>query len=159
MTMSDLDPADRELLAQLREMLDETDPVPAFLVDAARETYTWRTIDAELAELTTDSLIEGAAVRSSRAPRLLTFTAEAATLVVEVAEHVRGASLGRRLLGQILSPRPAEVDIRHADGTLSVTADEFGRFRAEAVPPGPISLACRFGGATKPQLVTSWVTI
>jgi hypothetical protein len=157
--MSDLDPAERELLAQVREVLDETDPVPEFLLDAARETYTWRTIDAELAELTGDSLLEGAAVRSSRAPRLLTFTADAATLVVEVAEHVRGASLGRRLLGQILSPRPADIEVRHAEGTFSVTADEYGRFRAEAVPPGPISLACRFGGALKPQLVTSWVTI
>jgi hypothetical protein len=157
--MSDLDPAELELLAQVREMLDETDPVPEFLLDAARATYTWRTIDAELAELTGDSLLEGAAVRSSRAPRLLTFTAAAATLVVEVAEHPGGASLGRRLLGQILSPRPADVEVRHAEGTLSVTADEFGRFRAEAVPPGPISLACRFGDAAQPQLVTSWVTI
>jgi hypothetical protein len=157
--MSDLDPAERELLAEVREMLDETDPVPEFLLAAARETYTWRTIDAELAELTGDSALEAAAVRASRAPRLLTFTAETATLVVEVAEQVRGASLGRRLLGQILSPRPADVEVRHGEGTLSVTADEFGRFRAEAVPPGPISLACRFGGALKPQLVTSWVTI
>ena len=98
-------------------------------------------------------------MRAARVPRLLTFTSDVATLVVEVAEHVRGAGIGRRLLGQILSPRPAEIDIRHAAGTLSVTADEFGRFRAEAVPPGPISLACSFGGALQPQLVTSWVTI
>lgn len=157
--MSDLESADNELLAQVRVMFDETDPVPEILVDAARATLSWRTIDAELAELTTDSLLEGAAVRSGRAPRLLTFTAGAATLVVEVAEHVRGAGIGRRLLGQILSPRPAEVEVRHAAGTTSVTADEFGRFRAEEVPPGPISLACRFGGALQPQLVTSWVTI
>lgn len=156
--MSDLDPAERELLARIRAVLDETDPVPEFLVEAAQASFTWRTIDAELAELTSDSLLEGAAVRSSRTPRLLTFTADAATVVVEVAEHVRG-SVGHRLLGQILSPRPAEVDVRHAEGTLSVTADEFGRFRAEAVPPGPISLACRFAGARQPQLVTSWVTI
>jgi hypothetical protein len=157
--MSELDPAERELLAQIREMLDETDPVPEFLLEAARETYTWRTIDAELAELTGDSLLEGAPVRASRVPRLLTFTAETATVVLEVAEHVRGASLGRRLLGQILSPRSADVEVRHAEGTLSITADEFGRFRADAVPPGPISLACRFSGALQPQLVTSWVTI
>jgi|SRR5215207_9903076 len=157
--MSDFDAADRELLARVRDMFDDVDPVPEFLLDAARETFSWRTIDAELAELTGDSLLEAVAVRSSRAPRLLTFTAQAATLVVEVAEHVRGAALGRRLLGQILSPRPAEIELRHAEGTLSVTADEFGRFRAEAVPPGPISLACRFGGVRTPQLVTSWVTI
>ena len=157
--MSDLEPADRELIAQLRGMFDETDPVPEFLLDAARATFSWRTIDAELAELTNDSLLEGAAVRAARVPRLLTFTSDVATLVVEVAEHARGAGIGRRLLGQILSPRPAEIEVRHAGGTLSVTADEFGRSRAEAVPPGPISLACRFGGALQPQLVTSWVTI
>lgn len=157
--MSDLEPADRELLAQVRGMFDETDPVPELLLDAARATLSWRTIDAELAELTNDSLLEGAAVRAARVPRLLTFTADVATLVIEVAEHVRGSGIGRRLLGQILSPRPAEVEVRHAAGTSSVIADEFGRFRAEDVPPGPISLACRFGGALQPQLVTSWVTI
>jgi hypothetical protein len=158
--MSNFDePAERQLLAQVRALLDDTDPVPEFLLDAARETYTWRTIDAELAELTGDSLLEGAAVRASRAPRLLTFTAEAATLVVEATEQIRGATVHLRLLGQILTPRPADIEIRHGEGTLSVTADEFGRFRAEAVPSGPISFACRFGGALKPQLVTSWVTI
>ena len=92
--MSDFDPADRELLAQVREMFDEADPVPEFLLDAARATFSWRTIDAELAELTNDSLLEGAAVRAARVPRLLTFTADVATLVVEVAEHVRGGSGG-----------------------------------------------------------------
>lgn len=157
--MTAFEPAERELLAQVSEMFDETDPVPEFVLEAARATFGWRTIDAELAELTSDSLLEGAAVRAARIPRLLTFTADAATLVVEVAEHLRGGPIGRRLLGQILSPRPAEVEVRHSGGTMSVTADEFGRFRAEAVPPGPISLACRFGGAMKPQLVTSWVTI
>ena len=108
--MSDLEPADRELLAHVRAMFDETDPVPEFLLDAARATFSWRTIDAELAELTNDSLLEGAAVRAARVPRLLTFTSDVATLVVEVAEHVRGAGIGRRLLGQILSPRPAGTD-------------------------------------------------
>ena len=157
--MSDFDPADRELLAQVREMFDEADPVPEFLLDAARATFSWRTIDAELAELTNDSLLEGAAVRAAEGspPAHLHCRCRHSRRRGRRARARSG--IGRRLLGQILSPRPAEVDVRHAAGTLSVTADEFGRFRVEEVPPGPISLACRFGGATQPQLVTSWVTI
>lgn len=150
MTMADVEPADRELLTVLRGVLEETDPVPAPLVEAAQASFTWRTVDAELAELTADSVLDGAAVRSAEAPRLLTFTAGAISLVLEV--------VGRRLMGQIVGPRPEEVEIRHAGGSLTVPADDYGRFRAAPVPPGPISLACRFAGSRRP-IVTSWVTV
>jgi hypothetical protein len=155
--MADLSPADHELIAILRDVLEETDPVPAALVDAARASFTWRTIDAELAELTSDSALGGAAVRSTQAPRLLTFATGETTIVVEVAPLA--SPDGRRLLGQIVAARPAQVEVRHDAGTLTVTADELGRFRAEPVAAGPISLACRFGDAAEPDLVTSWVTV
>jgi len=157
--MADDSPAERELLALLRDMLEEIDPVPATLLDVARASFTWRTVDAELAELTADSILDGAAVRSTRTPRLLTFTAGATTLVVEVATPYPSPATGRRLLGQIVAPRAAELEVRHADGSLTVAADEFGRFRAERVPPGPISLACRFADPAEREVVTSWVTV
>jgi hypothetical protein len=157
--MADLGPDERELLAVLRDALDQTDPVPPALVDAARASFTWLTVDAELAELTADSVVDGAAVRSTRSPRLLTFTARETTLVVEVAEPTAGKATERRLIGQIVGPRAAEVDVRHTGGSLTVTADEYGRFRAEPVPAGPISLACRFADTAQPQVVTSWVTV
>lgn len=151
--------AERELLAVLRDVLEEVDPVPAGLADAARAALSWRTVDAELAELVADSALEQAGVRSTRAPRLLTFTAAETTLVVEVAAPTPPAQAGRRLIGQIVAPRAVEVEVRHSDGSLTVTADEYGRFRAEPVPPGPISLACRFPGTEIADVVTSWVVI
>lgn len=159
MTMAEIEPADREFLTVLRGVLEEIDPVPAPLVEAAQAGFTWRTVDAELAELTADSVLDGAAVRASDAPRLLTFTAGAVSLVVEVAAPTtRVGDIARRLIGQIVGPRPAEVEVRHADGSLTVPTDDYGRFRAAPVPPGPVSLALRFAGR-RPPLVTSWVTV
>ena len=44
--MADLDPRDRGLLDQVRSALDEHDPVPAAVVEAARASLTWLTVDA-----------------------------------------------------------------------------------------------------------------
>jgi hypothetical protein len=158
MTMAEFEPADREILTLLRGVLEEIDPVPGPLVEAAQAAFTWRTVDAELAELTADSVLDGAAVRASDAPRLLTFTAGAVSLVVEVAASTGVGDVARRLIGQIVGPHPAEVEVRHADGSLTVPTDDYGRFRAAPVPAGPISLALRFAGR-RPPLVTSWVTV
>jgi hypothetical protein len=156
--MAELEPADRELLMLLREVLEETDPVPGPLVEAAQAGFTWRTVDAELAELTADSILDGAAVRAADAPRLVTFTAGSISLVIEIAVPARAGEVARRLIGQIIGAPPAEVEVRHADGSLTVQTDDYGRFRAAPVPPGPISLALRFAGR-RPPLVTSWVTV
>ena len=157
--MAELEPADRELLMLLRGVLEETDPVPGPLIEAAQACFTWRTVDAELAELVADSVLDGAAVRAADAPRLVTFTAGAISLVIEiVAPLARTGEVARRLIGQIVGAQPAEVEVRHADGSLTVQTDDYGRFRAAPVPPGPISLAVRFAGR-RPPLVTSWVTV
>jgi hypothetical protein len=158
MTMAEFEPADREFLTLLRGVLEEIDPVPGPLVEAAQAAFTWRTVDAELAELTADSVLDDAAVRAFDAPRLLTFTAGAVSLVVEVAASTGVGDVARRLIGQIVGPHPAEVEVRHADGSLTVQTDDYGRFRAAPVPAGPISLALRFAGR-RPPLVTSWVTV
>ncbi|HSK26532.1 MAG TPA: hypothetical protein VK894_06440 [Jiangellales bacterium] len=154
--------ADRELSTEERRLLDalraglaEADPVPEVLVEAAKASFTWRTVDAELAELVADTALEARAVRGQGGPRLLTFAAGPTTLVVEV--DASGA--GRRLLGQIVRPRRAEVEVRHAGGTVSVAADDLGRFRVDTVPAGPLSLSCRFPEAGEQPVVTSWVTV
>ena len=41
--------------AELRAISSHLDPVPQLLDDAARAAFTWRTVDAELAELMRDS--------------------------------------------------------------------------------------------------------
>ncbi len=54
------EPTADPMFATLRNVIDHADPVPQAVVDAARAAYTWRTIDAELAELTADSAMASA---------------------------------------------------------------------------------------------------
>lgn len=150
--------ADDLLLDALRVVVEQADPVPGEVVDAARATFTWRTIDAELAELAYDSLLDDdrlAGVRGDAAPRTLTF--EGPSLIVELEVADDGGL--RRLLGQLVPPGPAQVEVRHAGGLLRVPADEVGRFAASGVAPGPVSLRCIVQGADGPPLETAWVTV
>lgn len=144
---------DLALLGDLREVLEQLDPVPPEVVSAARSAWTWRTLDAELAELAHDSALEpGAGVRGHAGPRLLTFEAPSLTVVVEVTET--GST--RRLLGQLVEPRPAEVQCRHAGGSTRTSADELGRFLVEDVSAGPVSFVCSIEGRS---VMTSWVSV
>lgn len=136
---------DDALLAELRALAAEHDPVPAEAVAAARSAIAWRTMDAELAELTADSSVEPelAGVRSTNTPTLLTFDAPGLTVEVEVLTQPDGT---RRLLGQLVPVGPGTVEVRHRGGTSSVTADEVGRFAVGDVAAGPFSLRCGVGG-------------
>lgn len=150
--------SDDALIAELQDLFETTDPVPAHVVAAAEASFTWRTIDAELAALVADSAERPlAGVRSQVdhvGPRLLTF--EGQGLLVEVEVDPVGTT--RRLVGQLVPPKSAEVEVRWPGGSLTRAADEVGHFTAEAVPQGPVSLICRVTGAGKP-VATSWVTI
>ena len=85
------EPAFDPLMAEVRAVLENADPVPPAVLAAAKGTFTWRTIDSELAELVADSADSlagavGAGVRGETAPRLLTFEAAGLVVEVEVAE-------------------------------------------------------------------------
>lgn len=137
------DAANDALLAELRALAAASDSVPPDAIAAARSAIAWRTMDAELAELTADTSIgpQLAGVRGVASPAMLTFEAPGLAVEVEVTEVGRG----RRLLGQLVPAGPGEVEIRHGGGRLTVTADEIGRFAASGVAPGPVSIRCRLG--------------
>jgi hypothetical protein len=142
------------MFATLRNVIDHADPVPQAVVDAARAAYTWRTIDAELAELTADSAMATAGVRSTSAPRLLTFEGAGVEVEVEVAHT--GST--RHLSGQLVPMGPAQITVRWSSGSRETTADELGRFAIDHVPAGSVSLAILRTGAHQP-IVTSWISI
>jgi len=142
------------LLTSLFSVVGNVDPVPASVVEAARAAYIWRTIDAELAELTADSAMATAGVRSSSAPRLLTFEGAGVEVEVEVAQT--GST--RRLTGQLVPVGPARVTVRWSGGTHEAMADDLGRFAAEGIPAGTVSLVVDRAGAEHP-IVTSWISI
>lgn len=114
--------------------------------------------DARPADLVPDAApqAEASAVRGSPEWRQLSFRASGLTIELEIT----GSGDYRRLLGQLIPRQRAVVDIRHADGTTTVEADELGRFSAEIVPLGQISLRCRLGADTdQSPVVTGWITI
>jgi hypothetical protein len=143
------------LLAELRDVIDRVDPVPDRVLAAARASFAWRTIDAELAELTADSLDNPlAGVRTNGSARLLTFEASGVEVEVEVADT--GST--RRLTGQLVPPSAARITLRWASGSIETSADEMGRFTLDGVAAGTVSLAILQPGATHP-VVTSWISI
>ena len=149
-----MDPRDRALLVQLRDALEVADPVPDTVVSHAKSAFTWLTIDAELAALADDSLLAGPAVRSAATARSLTFECATGVVVLEVSDQGEDE---RRLLGQ--TDRPADLQVLHRGGTLSLATDEHGRFRVEHVMAGPVSVRCVFHDDRDNPIITSWVVV
>jgi len=142
--------SDDELEAELRRAVELFDPVPAALPQIAVDAYALRTLDAELAELVFDSLGEPSRVRGESTPRMLTFQGSGLIVDLEVTVTAEGG----RVVGQLIPPHPAEVEVLgHRPATL--TGDDLGRF-VHDVPPGPFSLRCRLADAT---VVTEWITV
>ncbi len=142
---------DEDLLAELRDALEEEARVPEGVREAAYAAYAWRTVDAELAALTYDSLLappELAGARShDRAVRSLTFTAGPVTVELSVE--------GDTLLGQLVPPKPGEVRVDLEDGPgATVDADVMGCFTLAPLPTRPFRLAVVASG-----VVTDWVRL
>jgi|GEM_PF-317277 len=114
-----------ELLAELAAVMRPRLEPPPQVLDAARQSFTWRTVDAELATLTHDSLIDAGPVlaRSSASPRILTFEVAA----VQIEMEVEAATSGHRLLGQITPPAEVDVALRSREvGSGEVGSGEVG---------------------------------
>ena len=142
---------DDELLAELREAVAEADLVTDRQREAARAAFTWRTVDAELAELLHDSALEAAGVRGADdAPRTLSFAQRRA--------HPRGRDRRRRPCWVRSSARPpSPVVLQRAiadDQPLDV--DSAGFFRLAGVGPGPLRFVVQAGDWT---LTSPWVAI
>jgi hypothetical protein len=153
-----LGPEDEELLQELRAAARRFDPPPDSVMEAARASLTWRTIDAELAALEFDSVVDlaTAAVRGGEGPRLLTFAAPGLSIEVEVSP----IGSRRQLVGQLVPAQPARIDVRHAGGVTTVRADQLGRFGADAISAGPVSLRCHLGDTPSSlPVVTEWIPL
>ncbi|MEG3631188.1 hypothetical protein [Streptomyces poriticola] len=140
--------ADDLLEEELRQAAAILDPVPAELSRIAVDAYALHDLDARLAELTFDSLVDGIPVRGEAPPpRMLTFRAGDVTIDVEVTAD--------GLIGQLLPPRPARIEVLSGpQSARSLTADDLGRFTGEAPPAGPFALRLRSGGEL---VVTEWL--
>jgi hypothetical protein len=140
---------DDELLDQLREAVAEADLVTDRERATARAAFTWRTVDAELAELLHDSALESAAVRGSDTARTLSFASGPLTLEVEIDdETVRGQVVGATVESVLLQRSSAD------DQPMDV--DPLGFFRLDGVVTGPVRFVVQAGDWT---LTSPWVAL
>jgi hypothetical protein len=145
---------DGTLIAALRAAVEARAAVPAAFIEAGRNAYAWHNIDAELARLAYDSLLDaerGAALRSETAQlRALTFQSASFSIEVEITD---GA-----LFGQLVPPQPgtAEIQARSAPPE-TVVIDEAGCFSFGAPPDGQFRLRCRTESGTVVR--TGWVSV
>jgi hypothetical protein len=133
---------------ELRQAAAVLDPVPAELQQIAVDAYALHDLDARVAELTFDSLVDALPVRGvTDTPRMLTFRAGEVTVDVEVT--------AQGLMGQVLPPQPARIEILGGPRPGSpLTADDLGRFTGDMPLTGPFALRLRTAGDV---VVTEWL--
>jgi hypothetical protein len=140
---------EEDLLEQLRAAVRRAGAPTPTMIAAGEAAFSWRTVDAELAALTHDSLAEESVlVRGGDAgPRSLVF--EGRRLSVELDEAEEG------LVGQLLPPASGEVFLLGPGGEELAHAeiDELGCFCFQSSAAGPVRLRCRTGSGA---VLTDW---
>ena len=119
---------DDDLLEQLRAAVRQAgEPTPA-MVAAASAALSWASVDAELAALTHDSLVEETAgVRGgSSGPRGLVFEGEQVSVELEQDPDC--------LIGQLVPPTPGEVALLHPGGNSPVRMSTSGGASGSTAP-------------------------
>jgi hypothetical protein len=66
--MTDYPDPDDPLVAELRTLVARVDPVPPLVTQVAKAALGWRRLDADLAELLSDSALETEALALARGP-------------------------------------------------------------------------------------------
>lgn len=161
--MSELRPEEEDaLLARVGRVLDSLEPVPGFVTDAASVAYSWRSVDAELAELLSDTAVQAGELAVARGPgtgaRSVTFASRRLSISIEL----RGDDAHVTLLGQLSPPAARAVSLDAVDRTSATTvqSNELGLFRFELARGSVIRLRVADGsGEGAESVATSWIGI
>ena len=112
------------------------DSVPASVLEGARWIHDWANMDAELAQLTQDSVVDGrlAGVRSASPLRQITFECDSFEVQIEVERAERGA-----LMTGTVSPATTGT-VRAVVGGISYEGiiDDLGTFTLDNVNHGVV---------------------
>jgi hypothetical protein len=148
-----MDPMDDDaLLAELGDAVRGAAQVPPGFVAAGKAAFTWRNLDAELAQLQYDSATAPASTttrsQTSR-PRALTFSTDDLAIELELTAEA--------LLGQLVPAQRGEVQVQTRTGTTTtVQVDEVGWFAVRPVPA--VMLRLRVEVAGHDPVLTEWIT-
>jgi len=143
-------------LGRLASLRVEEDPTTAGVLGSELAGIVLRSVDDELASLVYDSNVDLDLFRSVRAEaatsRQMTFEARELVLELEV-------SATRHLVGQVVPPQTAVVELRHRGGTMPFETDGLGCFDVAKLPEGPVSFRCRPSDPAVQAVATSWITL
>jgi hypothetical protein len=144
---------DDRLLAVLGDAIR---PLPRRVVESANGAYTWRHIDAELADLTYDSVLQEELVPATRTElasvRRLTFETPSRDVTIELEVTPGG------LIGQLWPPWAGALEVHMVDGKiLTADVDEVGGFVVRPTPSCSFRLSCLT--AEHATVVTTWTTL
>lgn len=145
---------DDQLTEALREAQRARLAVPAWFTEMGKSAFAWHDVDAELAQLTYDSVgdhREALAMRSEPASiRALTFTSAHVSLQFEVN--------GDSLLGEVIPAQAGVLEI-HTKAGPAATAEvnEIGCFEIDPIPVAPFRLRYRAPDGT--DVTTSWIVL
>lgn len=147
--------SEERLLAELKEAMRAARPVPAAVDEFAREIFDLVDVPGSVAELVFDSReTEPAGVRTAQPSREMSFRAPG----VEIEVTVLAEGL-RHVVGQLIPPQRATVELMLRDERRTAEADRLGRFSFDDVPAGPLSLQCVLEDDAATVVQTEWMVI
>ncbi len=153
--------SDEQLLTRLARVLEEVDPVPAAVTEAALAALATRRIDVELAELVADSAVDTPEVLLDSASDVRALSFASAALTMELHLRADGATLAMRgLVAGAVGEVTAETMAATREPTaqaMTAPLDNAGSFVLGGLPPGPVRLHLRAAGGG--SVMTSWVSI
>ncbi len=146
---------DDRLLTEVRRAMEHDMPVPSAVDEFAAEVFDLADVARHVAELVFDSReTEGAGVRS--APSGLEMSFRAPGVEIEVTVLAEGL---RHLVGQLIPPQPATVELIAREERREAQADSLGRFAFDDVPVGPLSLRCVLEDEASTVIQTEWMVV
>jgi hypothetical protein len=143
-----------DLMAALRAMWDERDPVPDDLAERVSFALSLENIEVELARME-EHLLAGAGARGEERVRTVTFTSASLSVMVTIGDEPAGTV---RIDGWIQDGGSLDVEVRGEAGTRACRADGDGRFVLEGVVHGLVQLIFQPTAGGTPDLAAPVVT-
>ena len=135
-----LDNTDFGLLADIRDLFQTVDPMPADLPERIRFFLSLRELEVEVARLAAEEDQRALAVRGTEQSRTITFDSDSLTIMIRIEANWDGTA---RIDGWLAPPQRCDIEMKTARDSLRVTSDEQGRFAFARVPRGTAQLMVR----------------
>jgi hypothetical protein len=133
-------PHDAGLLDAVHGLFEVIDPMPTELPDRIRLALALRDLEAELARFASPAEEGALAARGAEQSRIVTFDSDSLTIMIRVDANLDGTV---RVDGWLAPPQRHSVEMKTTDRSITVTADELGRFVFYSVPRGCARLIVR----------------